>query len=205
MLVRESKYDEIFDAQRHFRVILDAMARPGKINTFPKLEIGAAEGISLGQAYVALSLLNADTEFCFSYESSLGAEYIIANTNAVKTALEQADFIFEDRPQTPHAVEVSKEGDPAYPETAATHVVTVDHLSDATNMPAGLLLELSGPGIEGKRNIRIDGPSEAWWNEIKLKNDEFPLGVDMMFVCDLPNGDVQIACIPRSSHINILK
>ena len=34
---RETTYDPVFDAQEHYRLLLDAMARPGKINTLPRL------------------------------------------------------------------------------------------------------------------------------------------------------------------------
>jgi len=42
---REIQYDEIFDAQAHYRLLLDSMARPGKINVMPQLELTTPRGI----------------------------------------------------------------------------------------------------------------------------------------------------------------
>lgn len=59
-MIRETVYDEIFDAQRHFRTVLDSMSRPGKINRFAPLALTTPEGLTRAAAYVGFALLNAD-------------------------------------------------------------------------------------------------------------------------------------------------
>lgn len=204
MLIRETNYDVIFDAQRHFRQILDCMARPGKVNVFQPVDIQPAGGISRGQAYVALGLLNADTGFHFAYSSAHGADYVVANTGARMEAVDAADFIFENRPSSPVAIEAAKEGHPNYPDLSATLVVAADFLSDAINSPSGLLLELSGPGIKGSKHLRVAGPTRTWWDALVLKNSEFPLGIDLILTADQADGSVQLACIPRTTKIQFL-
>ena len=59
-MIRETAYDEIFDAQRHFRTLLDSMSRPGKINRFAPLALTPPEGFPRATTYVAFALLNAE-------------------------------------------------------------------------------------------------------------------------------------------------
>ena len=50
---RETTYDPVFDAQEHYRLLLDAMARPGKINTLPRLILSVPAGATPNQGPAA--------------------------------------------------------------------------------------------------------------------------------------------------------
>ena len=43
-MVREIRYDEVFDAQKHFRSLLDSMTRPGRISVLDAVPLDAPPG-----------------------------------------------------------------------------------------------------------------------------------------------------------------
>ena len=60
MIQKEIEYSEIFDAQEHFRVIMNATARPGSIHSLKEIEIYPPAPLNKAAAYVALALMNKD-------------------------------------------------------------------------------------------------------------------------------------------------
>lgn len=62
-----------------------------------------------------------------------------------------------------------------------------------------ILLELSGPGVIDKRRIRIKGIKQTEIEDI-LSIKDYPLGVDVI----LSNRVGRIACIPRSTSVNVI-
>jgi alpha-D-ribose 1-methylphosphonate 5-triphosphate synthase subunit PhnH len=191
---KETKYDEVFDAQRHYRQLLDCMARPGKINVLPRPEWAPPAGLHTAGALVGFALLNPDVSFCV-----LGAgadtltQYIQINTAAKTDAVALADYIFMDGDAP---MPVAKRGTLPYPEESATLVVAVDRLSAEGGDVA---VSLTGPGVEGRRTFWIDGLDIAFLSQLRECNAEFPLGIDVV----LTDAEQRIACIPRSSQIHI--
>ena len=53
----ELNYDTVFDAQEHFRVLLDSMSRPGKINVLPAMDILPPDGLQHAAALTGFALL----------------------------------------------------------------------------------------------------------------------------------------------------
>src|SRR5271155_3012849 len=92
---REVIYDEVFDAQQQFRLLLDSMARPGKINIMPDMDILPPAGLNKASAMIAFALLNTDVSFYAEGEGSDAIEsYIALNTTAAQVSVGEADFIF---------------------------------------------------------------------------------------------------------------
>jgi alpha-D-ribose 1-methylphosphonate 5-triphosphate synthase subunit PhnH len=126
-MIRETTYDEIFDAQRHFRTILDSMSRPGKINHLNSLRLWPPAGLHKGAAYIAFALFNADVSV---HADSLGAdvvEYVRANTASSVAEVAKADYlIFNGHVDSSVAlIEEAKTGILAYPETGASAIIQV--------------------------------------------------------------------------------
>jgi len=191
---REIQYDEIFDAQAHYRLLLDSMARPGKINVMPQLELTTPRGIHAAGALVGFALLNSDVSF---YVDGLAAEdvslYLLVNSSARPAEAEEADYVYLDGTAAAEILYRLKTGTLPYPESSATVIVAVEELGGET----GLVLTLSGPGVDGERRLAVAGMDTALLEALVTINAEFPLGIDLVLTD--PTG--RIACIPRSSRV----
>jgi len=191
---REIQYDEIFDAQAHYRLLLDSMARPGKINVMPQLELTTPRGIHAAGALVGFALLNSDVSF---YVDGLAAEdvslYLLVNSSARPAEAEEADYVYLDGTAAAEILYRLKTGTLPYPESSATVIVAVEELGGET----GLVLTLSGPGVDGERRLAVAGMGTALLEALVTINAEFPLGIDLVLTD--PTG--RIACIPRSSRV----
>jgi alpha-D-ribose 1-methylphosphonate 5-triphosphate synthase subunit PhnH len=196
---REVSYDEVFDAQAQFRIVMDAMARPGKINVLPHLDILPPEGLNEASALVALGLLNADVTFaCSEVNADEIQSYLSVNTGAQLNPLEQGDYIFLTGQEDISVVEKVKVGTLSYPEQGATLIFGVSEISGSKTEGAVKII-LKGPGIENTNTVFVTGINADLLNQIKIINQEFPLGVDLILT-DVSN---QLICIPRSNQFII--
>src|SRR5262249_34882761 len=160
---REVAYDEVFDAQKHFRCLLDSMARPGKINRLDAVDLNPPAGLNAASALVAFALMDADSTFevvgmepgegayppadlasAANYLAS-AAKYLASNTNARRTEIASAHFIFARGTETADFLESADCGTLLYPDTAATVVLQIEDAS-AEPLTKGWKLTLTGPG-----------------------------------------------------------
>jgi alpha-D-ribose 1-methylphosphonate 5-triphosphate synthase subunit PhnH len=196
---KETQYDEVFDAQRDYRLLLDCMARPGKVNSIPKPVWSAPEDLHTATALVAFALLNADVSFCITGPNAdTLTPYIQINTGARTDTVENADFIFIPGVGSGAALASAKKGTLPYPEEGATMVVGVGALlAEPPSGDAALVLTLQGPGVDGTRTLGVSGLDPVLLEMRQECNEEFPIGVDLI-LCD---PEQQIACIPRSTAV----
>lgn len=185
--------DPVHDLQAVFRKLLDAMSRPGLV-----LDLGREAGgldlelsLNKGLLLVALALLDAETSFALSSGDPEQSKTISQMTYAKQAGLGEADFIFvtagDDSAQ---AIAGAKAGSLVDPHLGATIVIEVPSLDEAGT------LRLSGPGIESTSCLGI-GLGNGWLAARKAKNIEFPLGVDLIFVDQVP----RLAALPRTTLV----
>jgi alpha-D-ribose 1-methylphosphonate 5-triphosphate synthase subunit PhnH len=196
---REVIYDEVFDAQQQFRLILDSMARPGKIGTMPDMDILPPAGINKASAMVAFALLNTDVSFYAEGEGSEQVEsYIAMNTTASPVSIIEADFVFINGLYEADIIFEAKTGTLSYPEESATFIIDVEKIGE--NPEDGeLTLTLKGPGIETTKQVHINGLNPGILKAVREQNMEFPLGVDLV----LTDKNNCILCIPRSNLFEV--
>src|SRR5262249_42456528 len=157
-MVREVAYDEVFDAQKHFRSLLDSMARPGKINRLDAVALNPPQGLNVASALVAFALLDADSTFeVVGMEQGEGA-YLSSNTNARRTDIAEAHFIFARGVETADFLESADCGTLLYPDTAATVILQIEDAS-VEPLSNGLKLTLAGPGIDASATLFVRGVS----------------------------------------------
>ena len=193
---REVNYDEIFDAQQQFRIILDSMSRPGKINRMPQMDIEPPAGINNAAVLIGFALLNADVSFFVTSDNSAAiTPYIALNTTAQPKSILDADFIFMDGLDDEAIIADAKTGTLSYPEESATIIISVDEINEDA-LAESIKLTLKGPGIETESQVSIKGINPEILNAVKEQNLEFPLGIDVMLV----DKDNRIVCIPRSNR-----
>ena len=195
-MIRETVYDEIFDAQRHFRTVLDSMSRPGKVNRFAPLALTPPEGFPRAAGYVGFALLNADVAAHAAGYGAAAESYLRANTQCRIESPSQAVFIFLPGEGEVTAIDEAKVGIPTYPESGATVVIAVNHIGKSSST-GGVQLTLEGPGIETREIVFVTGLRTELLAALKAKNTEFPLGVDAVLV----SADECILCLPRTTRI----
>lgn len=193
---RETAYDDVFDAQRHFRSVLDSMSRPGKVNRLSGAVLSPPVPFLPASAAVAFALLNADASFHLEGFNEAASVYLIAHTRSRPAPVERADFIFVPGTAGPEAILTAKTGIPAYPEGSATVVIQVDQVGKSSSV-GGLQLTLEGPGVETREIVFVTGLNSGLLEALRERNREFPLGIDAIFVTphDL------LFCLPRTTRV----
>lgn len=187
-------FDKVFDTQRIYRLTLDAMARPGKVNALPALRLNPPAGLSQAAAAVALTLLDSETGFCVLPSDQAVKDYLMIHTGAAFYPLHSAEFIvISGRESNPQLGEVCC-GTLLAPEKGATLIMMVDSLAGTAG---GTKLRLSGPGIKESSLLNISGLDQENLKIIAEMNQEYPLGIDVIYADNSGN----VACVPRSSSL----
>ena len=196
-MIREVNYNEIFDAQLHFRIILDSMSRPGKVNNIGEIKIQSPEKLHPASALVAFALLNSDVAFYAQNNKETISEYFVVNTNSKPTSINKADFVFIDGSNDGEVVLEANNGVLEYPEKSATIVIDVDNIYDVPKDQTHEII-LQGPGVNGEKRVYIRNISASILQALKEQNSEYPLGVDVI----LTDSEGNIMCIPRSNNFS---
>jgi alpha-D-ribose 1-methylphosphonate 5-triphosphate synthase subunit PhnH len=181
-------HDPQLDAQRVFRQLLQAMARPGQIVPIDRLP-EAPKPLSGGAAALSLTLFDLDTPIWLDEAfRTVAGDYLAFHTGAPVTQdIGEAAFVLvADGRHLPDLTKVAL-GDPEYPERAATIIVQVEQM----RIDAGH--RLRGPGILGHVDISVDGLTPKFWTELRKNHRRFPLGFDAVLVA----GDMVLA-MPRT-------
>lgn len=195
-MTRETTYDDVHDAQRHFRSVLDSMARPGRINRLHPVALTPPAGLHTGTAYLAFALLNADVSFQLALPAEAIETYLRANTGSRPAAPSEADFIVMSGHGDAALINTAKPGIPSYPETSATALIQVEQLGKSS-ATGGLQLTLEGPGIEHREIVFVTGLNARLLEARKTRNTEFPLGVDFVLI----SNDECVLCLPRTTRV----
>ena len=160
-----------------FEAILWALARPGEIHVLPEP----------GLTPVALALVDSE---CTVYADTADLRAVLTLTGAELGAIDVADHVFLQTTAGSGADSLANlaAGDLLYPDKGATVCV-------AGRIGAGASLRLSGPGIDGTRELAIGGLSDSFWR-VRSALCRYPLGVEILVV----EGE-RLVAIPRSTQI----
>lgn len=175
--------DPARDAAHAFRAALQAMARPGRIETVA----GVASPAPASTAASALILTLCDTTtplyLAPSHDTDALRGWITFHTGAPFTGPEHAMFALGTWDAL-QPVSRFRIGSAEYPDSSATLIVERDTLS-------GTGATLTGPGIETKAHLSLP-ETEAF----RQNRRRFPLGFDTYLTC----GD-RLAGLPRSTRV----
>lgn len=198
-LLRETGFDEVHDARRIYRVVLDCVARPGTLGRLPDLRLDPPPGLARSVAAVALTLLDGNVSF-HHLGGKASADYIRANTGSRSTEIEEADFVFLNGDDAAYAVELPGCGTPLYPDSGATLVVQVRRLSEQP-FAGAWALTLRGPGIESMQELHVAPLNPEILAALQRRNAEYPLGLDVLLCADDDGqGRCCVAGLPRTTR-----
>lgn len=197
-MLRAGFADPVLDAQRTFRVALDAMAHPGRVLTVAgPLETPAP----LGPAAAALCLTLADLDTAIWLDPAAATpaviEYVRFYCGSPLAATQRAaDVALIADPGRCTAWGAFPEGTDEEPERGATVIIQVARLRPAASAKPGSGRWLTGPGIATETWLDVEGLPEAAWQWLGAVPGRFPRGLDAFLVA----GDA-LAAIPRTTRI----
>lgn len=193
-MIKEATFDEVFDAQNHFRKLLDALSHPGKIyqldgNKFTQYPEGFESHV--------LSILktlgdNCVTFFVGSTNRGDFSQYIHLNTGMLPAPAQSADYACFDGSRPDDRLTSLNTGTPEFPEKGATAIITVGKISREIFPGKTLTLTLAGPGIRDTHIVHVSGLDRSFVEQICEKNQLYPQGMDVIFtdheghVCGMP-------------------
>lgn len=179
------QFDEVFDTQRVFRKLLEAMSNPGRIVSVSE-EKDRLFGDFPSFLAVAMTLIDNEVSFSAAGNKELKQDIMLV-TLSPEADTRTADYIFvTDTDILPEILEKAKFGTLSDPHCSATIIIR-DNGEKCINAC------LCGPGINGETEISC---SEVFCTALELRdtqNYEYPQGVDMIFISD--SGD--ITAVPR--------
>ena len=182
--------DPVHDSQRTFRALLDALARPGIIQSTPSLT--APSELTSSCASACLTLLDLETSVWLQpcLPESVRSWLLFHTGCRFTTDPNTADFaIIVDVESAPDLDQFGY-GTPEYPEASTSLLMQIP------SMEGGPEVTLKGPGI--LEEIAIAPPLAAeFWQQWQEMTPEYPLGLDIWFFAD-----EQILGLPRTSRLS---
>ncbi len=173
----------VADAQRCFRAVLDAMARPGTIAAVPAPDAPAP--LMAAAAAVLLALADHETPLALDPALDAARHWIAFHTGAPLTHdAGQAAFVCAATLADLSSLRV---GSHEMPETSATVVLQVAALG------SGRRYRLSGPGLRVPAILAVDGLPAGFAASWAANHALFPRGIDLILCAG-----TDLAALPRT-------
>lgn len=183
--------DQARGSAEAFRVMLDAMAQPGRILPLTP-DFAAPAPLFASTAAICLTLCDYDTPLWLddSLREAAVIDYLRFHTGArIENDRSQASFLLCTPATAAEALARASIGNAEYPDASATLVIQVPDFS-------GDRLKLKGPGIKDERAFTTAGLDARFWALMDENHQFFPLGRDVYFAAPQ-----EIAALPRSTQI----
>lgn len=189
--------DLVHDIQHAYRKVLNSMARPGTIEKLEESEkINLEVGCYKSTFLTMLMLLDGEVSFNIISKNSDDICNLISQvTYSNVKEVEEADYIFvlEDSiDELCNIYGVAKFGTLNDPNKSATIIAEFNNIDNSED------LELYGPGIKDKTNISLN-INNNWVETRALKNKEYPLGVDAIYL----DKEFNVISLPRTTQIKV--
>lgn len=185
--------DPSLQAQAAFRLVLDAMAHPGRIKTFGD-NVPPAPG-ALDDAAFALALTLLDFETPAWLDQKLAESGIVESLRfhcgcpIVEHQRDAAFALIGDALVMP-PFSAFDHGTSDYPDRAATLIVQVH------GMVEGEGWTLTGPGIDEQAKLRVLGPPGDFIERWEVNRGAFPNSIDLIFTSGR-----QLVGLPRTTRL----
>jgi len=177
----------VLDAQACFRAVLEAMARPGRVQRVAALP-EAPSPVAPAAAAVLLTLADADTPVWLDAGEAAEAWLRFHAGCPLSEAPGEAAFLLAC--DAPPALRGLAQGTEEEPHRSATLVLQVAALEEGTGW------RLSGPGIEHEHRLIVEGLPPDFSAQWAANRALFPRGVDLVLCA----GD-RLAALPRTTML----
>jgi alpha-D-ribose 1-methylphosphonate 5-triphosphate synthase subunit PhnH len=181
----------VYDAQRTFRAMLDAIAQPG-ISRKIAAPIMPPIGITSACAAACLTLFDLETRIWLQPDLDTEVQsWLRFHTGCrITSEPQQSDFALVWNPAQLLELQNFNLGTAEYPETSTTLFIQVQDLERGSN------LTLTGPGILGERSIAPQLPRRCW-EQWLMNHRSYPLGIDWFLFTQ-----EEVMGIPRTVNIS---
>ncbi len=203
-----TRFDKIADTQKIFRIMLDAMARPGKIYQLPSVGLLLSNTPSKLAPFETLAgvlatLLDHEVTFCLlgNDDSAMNLTPMLgAATGSRSLTRDKADYVVTlEAPETSLLSQLNP-GSLQYPNTATTLISRVENLAnEAETEGKGTILELRGPGVEPDQKLWVAGTKATFFNALSSINAGYPTGIDIIWV----TAGGKLVGLPRSTQLTV--
>jgi len=171
--------------QAQFRLLLEAMSYPGRCYSL----LNISEENSAALAVLAV-LMDSEVSLADPHFRLEEGDWPLLQVNSKE--LDEADYILCDGSKTLDFL--PKLGSLACPEQSATLILVVEQLGQGD-----INLKLTGPGINGVNELRMNGLAPHWLTMRSDSNGTFPLGVDWILV-----DKTQMVALPRTTQVEVM-
>ncbi|MBS7789510.1 phosphonate C-P lyase system protein PhnH [Roseococcus sp. SDR] len=179
--------DPVFGAQSGFAALMNAMARPGRIQDCNALH-EPPPGLDPAAAAALLTLADAETPLWTDAEGE-ARDWIAFHTGApLVEDVARAQFLLATRAM-PALASVDL-GTDETPQDSATLIVQVATLDDASGW------RLTGPGIQHEHRLTVTGLPADFAVQWARNRTHFPRGVDVVLCAG-----TRLAGLPRTTRI----
>ena len=182
--------EPVFDSQRTFRELLQAMARPAAPRALPVLPPSPAP-ITPAAMAILLTLCDATTSVWLQQPNEQTVSHLRFHASLRLTDNPRdADFALITDPASMPSLDSFARGDMRYPDRSASLIVQV----------AGVRAEgharFAGPGIRETQALTVDGLPDDFWQQRAALAPQLPLGIDLYFVAAQ-----QVVGLPRTTRL----
>ena len=178
-------------SQAVFRVLLESLARPGRVFRLP------AVGAEVGPGIVPLALAVIGSKAAIAGAPEWQAR-ICRATGAQPAGLEAASLVAIYGKADAAAVARLTRGSATAPEAGAKAGLACGALSAGHH--GETTIELHGPGVPGRTLLGVDGVSREVFDALRAANAMFPAGVDVWLVDERG----RVAGLPRSVRLEVI-
>jgi alpha-D-ribose 1-methylphosphonate 5-triphosphate synthase subunit PhnH len=188
--------DPATDAAGTFRAMLEAMARPGRIQPLPTV-LAAPAALGSAVAQLVLTLCDFDTPLWLDPAHATAESWAYLRFHAgcpVAATIEEAAFLVVAPANVAPVLPRCRIGTAEYPDRSATLIIPLDGIEEGSDV------RLSGPGIEHEHRLSIAPSPSPLWPALIANQQHFPLGCDCFLAA--PG---HIAAIPRSTRIELVE
>ncbi len=185
--------DPVFDSQRTFRELLQAMARPAAPRPLPVLPPAPAPVAPAAMA-ILLTLCDATTSVWLQQPSDEAVRHLRFHAGLrLADEPQAADFALISEPAAMPPLQRFGAGDLRYPDRSASLIVQVDGFRSGAEADR---LRFAGPGLREPVALAIDGLPADFWQQRAALSARLPLGIDLFFVAAQ-----QVLALPRTTRL----
>ncbi|WP_338144755.1 phosphonate C-P lyase system protein PhnH [Fertoeibacter niger] len=179
--------DAPVESARAFRAVMQALARPGRIETVTGAAPPAPMSVAAGVLLLVLADGTTPVHLAPSHDLPGLRDWLTFHCGCPLVAPEQAVFAVGTWPAL-QPITRFPVGTPEYPDRSTTLIV------ERPDLMLGTPALLTGPGIRGEAGLHL--PDLA---ALSANHAQFPLGCDLFFTA----GD-RLAGLPRSTKVEAL-